>query len=101
MTIGAAAMTAVIVTTGFALSSFASQSNSVAEGVNNVYRAQTADSALIEPAFEHGGEGCPMAAGRAHGDGQCAGKKGSQAKGQNAGGNFIDANGDGVCDNMQ
>lgn len=101
LTIGAAALTAVIVTTGFALSTFASQGNSSIAAENNVPEVEVVNTVEAKPAFQHGGEGCAMAKGGTHGDSHCAGRKGSSVKGQNTGGNFIDANGDGVCDKMQ
>jgi len=50
--------------------------------------------------------GVRQGAGQGLGQGQCTGEHGScpmrgQQRGENKGGNFVDANGDGVCDHMQ
>ncbi len=153
LTIGAAALTAVIVTTGFAASSFAYQGDPSVEGPNCTEERREA----ITNAFESGdynawveargdigkkrlkdviNEGnfskfAEMRELRLAGDtegadalraelglgqgsqnhgsrkGQGQGQNGSRrmqnsgARGQNAGGNFVDTNGDGTCDNIQ
>ncbi|MEA3450139.1 MAG: hypothetical protein U9Q85_04180 [Patescibacteria group bacterium] len=145
LTIGAAALTAVIVAVGFAASSFAYQGDPSVQGPN--YTSERHEA--METAFEAGnynawkelmsGKGRVIQVvnennfaqfAKAHalaenGDLEGAkeiraelglgqgmrkggnGQKGgggmhkSGAKGQNSGGNFIDANRDGICDNLQ
>lgn len=149
LTIGAAALTAVIVTAGFAASSFAYQGDPNVQGPN--YTPERHDA--MEAAFEagdysawkelmsgkgrviqvvnegnftkfaeahelaengdiagakeiraelglgQGGRGYGMRDGKGQGGGR--GMHNFGTRGQNAGGNFVDANGDGTCDNVR
>jgi len=150
ITIGAAALTAVIVTMGFAASSFAYQGDPNVQGPNYTPERHEAMTAAFEAKDYNAwteargdmGRGRMMEVinednfdkfvemrelrlagdtegadeiraelglgqdGRNHGDrgrGQKDGRgmHNSGARGQNNGGNFLDANGDGTCDNLQ
>ena len=149
LTIGAAALTAVIVTVGFAASSFAYQGDPNVQGPNytperheameqafetgdyNAWKElmsgkgrvtqvvnegnfvqfaeahELAENGDLEGAKEiraelglgQGSKGQGMKGGQ--GKGQGNGMHSSSTRGQNSGGNFVDANGDGSCDNIQ
>lgn len=154
LTIGAAALTALVISAGMATSSFAYQGNPEVEGPNftperhaemtaafeatdytawteargdvsqgrmmdvvnadnfNLFvemreaRLEGDTDRVAEIRTELGlGQGSMMkgenghrGGGQGSGNGESKGSKGSGTRGQNTGGSFVDANGDGVCD---